>query len=226
MNAAAGRQGTAAHGATAQDVGELGRARVYSLIASLLLAPPDEPLLRALRTSRSPDDDASASLAVVASPFEQAWQQLVQAACAIDVPAAADEYAQLFIAVGTPEVDPSASLYLSGFRNDAPLATLRAQLRDLGLARIGGVAETEDHFGALCEAMRLLIVGADGLAPHSLERQRAFFDAWIAPWYRACMHDLRSASAAVFYRRVAGFAEAFFELESEAFGLAAAPDGS
>lgn len=207
------------------DAAEIGRAHIYSLIASLLLAPPDESLLQTLRASRPPDDGAVASADAAASSFEQAWHQLVRAARDIHATAAAREYARLFVAVGTPDVDLGASLYLSGLRRDAPLAALRASLRELGLVRTRGVAETEDHLGALCEAMRLLIVGADGLAPRPLDCQRAFFDAWIAPWYRACMHDLHSASAADFYKRVAAFAEAFFELESEAFGLVRTDSG-
>lgn len=200
------------------DIADVGRARIYSLIASLLLAPPDEPLLQSLRSAHASDEDASASLEDLA-PFEQAWQRLARAARAIDATRAADEYARLFLAVGTPQVDPSASLYLGGFRMDAPLAALRAQLRSLGLSRSVGVAETEDHLGALCETMRLLIVGTDGFAPRPLDCQRAFFDKWIAPWYRACTQDLHDAGAAVFYRSVADFSDAFFELESEAFEL-------
>lgn len=218
MKASAVRRETAVPVA-AQDLAEIGRARIYTLIASLLLAPPDEPLLQTLRASAASHDDPSATPDASASPFEQAWQALAQAARRIDASAAADEYARLFIAVGTPEIDPSASLYLCGFRMDTPLAALRARLGDLELARSGGVAETEDHLGALCETMRLLIVGADGFAPRPLDCQRAFFDEWISPWYRACTQDLRNADAALFYRRVADFVDAFFELESEAFSL-------
>lgn len=208
----------------APDLAEVARARVYALIASLLLAPPDEPLLQALRDSRAPGD--SVPFDARASPFERAWQHLAEAACAVDAQAVAHEHAQLFIGVGTPQVDPCASLYLAGLRMDAPLAALRAHLRRLGLARTRGVVETEDHLGALCETMRVLVAGADGFAAQPLERQRAFFETWIEPWYRACTSDLRNAPAANFHRCVAGFAEAFFDLESECFGLAgAAPAG-
>jgi TorA maturation chaperone TorD len=96
---------------------------------------------------------------------------------------------------------------------------VRAALRGLGLARREGVAEMEDHLGMLCEAMRLLIAGGPDVGPRPLGHQRSFFAAHLAPWYRACANDIRSARGANFFCRVADVMETFFDVESEAFDI-------
>ena len=41
----------------------------------------------------------------------------------------------------------------------------------------------------------------------------------IVPWYARCLDDIRSADGANFYRKVADLAQAFFEIEYQAFEL-------
>ena len=129
----------------------------------------------------------------------------------MDDDALADEFAALFISVGTPKINPYASLYLAGFINEKPLV---GPARRPGAARAGarpGQREMEDHLGALCEAMRLLVAGGPGHGAQPLAIQQHFFDTHIAPWYGRCLHDIRSAPEANFYRLVADFAQAFFD---------------
>jgi TorA maturation chaperone TorD len=189
------------------------RADLYALVARLLLAPPDAALLAGLAGADpilGTHDER---------PLEDAWEKLVLAAGVVDAQAASDEFAELFISTGTPQVNPYGSLYLAGFMNDKPLADLRADLSLLRLARVQGVGEFEDHLGALCETMRVLVGGAPGLPRHPLERQRQFFEAHIKPWYSACLADIASAEGANFYRLVAAFAAAFLAIEAEAFAV-------
>jgi TorA maturation chaperone TorD len=184
------------------------RADLYGLSARLLLAPLEAALLAEL---------AAADPIMAASderPLEQAWDQLVRAAACFDADAVADEFAALFVSTGTPLLNPYGSLYLCGYLNDRPLASLRADLAHLGLARLHGAAEFEDHLGALCETMRLLVA-----ARRPLAQQRRFFETHIKPWYSACLADIAGCEAASFYRQVAGFAAAFLAIESEAFAL-------
>lgn len=194
---------------------EQARADMYALLARMLRAAPDASMLAAL----------AGADAIVAGqsghPLDRAWERLVLAAGVMDAQSLADEFNALFISVGTPSLNPYASLYLSGFINEKPLVALRADLARLGLGRAPGQREMEDHLGALCEAMRLMVTGsaATGAAPQALARQRQFFDTHIAPWYRRCLHDIRSAPEANFYRLVADFAEAFLDIEAEAFAL-------
>ena len=86
----------------------------------------------------------------------------------------AAEYDALFGGVGKPEVYLFGSHYLSGFLNEKPLARLRDDLAELGLARDEAMPETEDHIAYLCEVMRYLIAG-DDVAVANLTRQREFF---------------------------------------------------
>lgn len=191
---------------------EQARADFYALGARLLLAAPDAGLLAALANA-----DPLASHGD--NPLDQAWENLTLAAAVTDIDAVQEEYDALFISTGTPAVNPYASLYLAGFMMEKPLATLRADLASLGLTRMRGSGEPEDHLGALCETMRILIGGAAGISPQPLSVQKGFFEKHIAPWQAACLADIRNAQGANFYCRMADFIQAFFEIEAQAFDI-------
>jgi TorA maturation chaperone TorD len=129
----------------------------------------------------------------------------------------AEEFDALFISIGSPPVNPYGSRYLSGYMNDTPLAELRTDLVQLGVRRVRGIAEFEDHLGALCETMRVMITGAPGIRRQPVERQQQIFEAHIAPWYARCLDDIASAQGANYYRLVARLAGAFLAIEAEAF---------
>jgi TorA maturation chaperone TorD len=189
------------------------RADLYALGARLLLAPPDAALLDAL----------AAADPILGSheerPLEDAWEKLVLASGVVSSDVVSDEFNALFISTGTPLLNPYGSRYLSGFLNDAPLAALRDDLARLRLARAPGVGEFEDHLGALCETMRVLVAGGAGLPRQPLAQQKTFFETHIKPWYQACLADIADAEAANFYRLVAGFAGAFLAIEEQAFAV-------
>lgn len=194
------------------------RADLYALIARLLFAAPGEALLA----------DVAAADPICAErdgELETAWQRLALAAGVTDPQAVADEFDALFTSVGTPKVNPYESRYLSGFINDAPLAILRADLAELGLARARGAGDFEDHLGALCETMRVLIEGGPGIARQPVLRQKWFFDRHLAPWHARCLADIAGQPEASFYRLVAVFALAFFTIEAEAFAFEESIDG-
>jgi len=189
------------------------RADLYALLARLLLAPPDAALLAALASS-------DPILAEGGDPaLEQAWQQLGVASSVMDPGLVHDEFAALFVSIGTPPVDPYGSRYLAGYMNDTPLAHLRDDLARLGLARIRGRGEFEDHLGALCETMRVLVAGAPGIARQPLAVQRGFFDAHLGPWCMRALDDIANAEGANYYRLVARVAQAFLAIEAEAFAV-------
>ena len=188
------------------------RADVYALLARIFLQAPDAELMRAL---------ADLPVAPMPSrPLDCAWAALALAAQRTPLQAARDEFDQLFTGIGTPQLNPFASLYLAGFINEKPLVRLRSDLARLGLARRNGSRELEDHFGVLCETMRILIEGAHNRAPQPLAVQEAFFSAHIAPWYERFMHDMRTAQGADFYTRVADLADVFLDIEAQAFEVA------
>jgi TorA maturation chaperone TorD len=192
---------------------ELARAQLYAVLGALLLSPPSPlvvSLLAQADTLQSPDH---------AGPLESAWEDVVLAARIMDAGLIREEYDSLFTATGTPLLDPHESLYVSGFMMDQPLAMLREDLRALGVARQPGSAQLEDHLGALCEVMALLI--AQG---RPLGQQRHFFERHIASWAGDCTRDMRDAEGANFYRLVASLIDAYFSVEAEAFAMEPDPD--
>jgi len=176
------------------------RADLYGLLAALLLGP-DAGLVEALAALPRNEVEGDA--------FACAWDALLEASQRCRT-TALEEFDTLFVAPGTPRLNPYQCFYRDGWLMDKPLAQLRETLRALGLQRAPGATELEDHIGALCETMRLLI---ETSRPRAV--QQRFFDGQLAGWTQRCLQDIASAPGADFYRAVAGFAQAFFELESE-----------
>ena len=190
---------------------ETARAELYGLLAALYYAPPSKELMAQLR------------VAVTEAPapggfLEEPWRALVGAARELDDASIATEYVTLFGGVGKPEVYLFGSFYLSGFLNEKPLAALRADIAELGLARDDAMSETEDHFAYLCEVMRYLIAG-DDVAVANLTRQQAFFATHVQPWVLRMCDALQAHPKARFYAAVAGLTRAFVAVEAQGFDM-------
>ena len=194
-------------GAICVDDEDRQRGGFYGLLATLLLAPPDEQQLHALR-----------ALTGDASPLGRAITDLAAAAAEVTPEQATAEFDDLFIGLGRGQVVPYASLYLTGFLNEKPLALLRADLARLGIARVDGIGEPEDHAGILCEVMQGLIDGAFG-SPVALARQRDFYHAHLASWWERFFTDLETAPAAHLYRPLGRMGRLFAAIEAEAFAM-------
>jgi TorA maturation chaperone TorD len=190
---------------------ETARAELYGLLAALYYAPSAPELMAQLR------------VAVTEAPapggfLEEPWRALVGAARELDDASIATEYVTLFGGVGKPEVYLFGSFYLSGFLNEKPLAALRADIAELGLARDDAMSETEDHFAYLCEVMRYLIAG-DDVAVANLTRQQAFFATHVQPWVLRMCDALQAHPKARFYAAVAGLTRAFVAVEAQGFDM-------
>jgi TorA maturation chaperone TorD len=185
------------------------RADAYALLAILLRSEPDAETLRQV-----------AGLGADESEMGQALGALAKAARKTDAVTVAEEFQALFVGLGNSEIRPYGSYYLTGFMYEKPLATLRAAMADLGIARAEGVAEPEDHIAALCETMCALILGLLD-RPVGIDGQREFFDAHIAPWAGRLFGDLETAEGASFYRHVGTVGRLFMEIETQSFEMAA-----
>jgi TorA maturation chaperone TorD len=183
------------------------RSRQYALLAVLLARAPDAELLARLATLRGD-----------ATPLGLAQMALAEAAAAANVERIEREFFDLFIGIGRGELLPYASFYLTGFLNERPLARVRADLERLGIERVNGYSEPEDHAAVLCEVMAGLAAGRFGTAPGA---DREFFEKHLAPWTGRFFADLEQARSAEFYRSVAALGRIFVAIESEAFTLAA-----
>jgi TorA maturation chaperone TorD len=190
---------------------ETARAEVYGLLAALFYAAPSAEL------------HAGLGVAVTEAPapgvmLERSWGELVAAAresCLADI---SREYDTLFGGVGRPEVYLFGSHYLSGFLNEKPLAALRADISELGLARDETLPETEDHVAYLCEVMRYLIAG-DDVEVANLTRQRAFFTRHLQPWLPAMCDAIENHPKARFYAALAVFTNSFISVEIQGFDM-------
>ena len=72
---------------------------------------------------------------------------------------------------------------------------------------------------ALCEVMCLLVAGDSQTAPAPLQRQRAFFERHLRPWYAKFAAQLEAAPSANYYRPVARLLRAFLDVEAQAFDM-------
>jgi len=185
------------------------RAGFYALIAHLMATAPAGATLEAIATAPvlEADPDLPEAVALAAG-----WQGLQQAASGVDASAVAAEWASLFTGTGRPPILPYASFHLTGFLMEKPLAALRDDLAALGLAREAGCGEPEDHLAGVCDAMRVLIERGDWAA------QQTFFSRHLQPWVFDCCRSLSQSELAHFYRALAEFAHAFFQLEARVLG--------
>jgi TorA maturation chaperone TorD len=190
------------------------RAQLYGLVASLFYAAPDAQLLSALVHAdgfRGGDDERTEQGRALAA----AWRELTEA-CRNAFPVLlAHEHTDLFVSAGRAEVTPYVMHYVMRYESETPLVELRRQLAAWGIARRENVNEPEDHVSALCETMRFAIA----VQQRPLAEQKAFFNRYLYRGAIAFFDAVRASDKARFYKHVAGFARAFFEVEREAFDI-------
>lgn len=192
---------------------ETARSELYGLLAVLYYAPPTPEFLANLRVATTEAPAAGAFL-------EEPWRVLVGVTREMTDEAIRQEYNTLFEGLGKPEVYLYGSHFLSGFLNEKPLARLRTELNQLGLARDEAMSETEDHIAYLCEVMRYLIAGED-VAVANLTRQHAFFSTHLQPWVTRLCDDLQQHPKAHFYAALAELTRAFMSVEAQGFDMLA-----
>jgi TorA maturation chaperone TorD len=184
---------------------ELARAQQYAFLSVLLVRAPNAALLGRIAQLRGD-----------ASPLGVAHVALAEAAGDASVERIAREYFDLFIGLGRGELLPYGSYYLSGFLHERPLARLRGDLALLGIERVEGNYEPEDHAATLCEIMAGLVSGTLS-APQGSDRK--IFEKHLLPWIGRFFADLEQADTARFYRHVGTLGRVFMDIEKEAFAL-------
>jgi TorA maturation chaperone TorD len=187
------------------------RANYYALIGRLFYDAPDAGLLAAICSV-----DQNAGAADAGGTLVEAWGSLLDACRSANSETLEPEYADLFISAGKALVSPYILGYASGMAADKHLVRLRQQLEAWGLARRDAVFEVEDHISGLCDVMRFLIEYNQPVAD-----QKRFFEEFVHPGAMPLCDAVEAAEPAVFYKKVALFARAFFELEKSAFEMEA-----
>jgi TorA maturation chaperone TorD len=186
---------------------DIARAQEYGLLSVLLARAPDAALLSHL-----------ALIGCESTPLGSAHRALAEVAGEAQTEKIEREYFDLFVGVGRGELLPYGSYYRTGFLNERPLARLREDLRALGIERVDGQMEPEDHAALLCEIMAGLINGQFGARS---DAQKTMFEQHLAPWIGHFFADMEQAKAADFYRHVGTVGRLFVDIEREAFALPA-----
>jgi TorA maturation chaperone TorD len=184
---------------------DVARAQEYSLLSTLLLSSPDPELLARLGGLRGD-----------ATELGQAHAALGEAASRAAADDVSREYFALFVGLGRGELLPYASYYLTGFVQGSPLAELRESLRQLGIERVEGLWEPEDHAAILLDVMGGLAAGTIQ-APEGTDRR--LFEEYLTPWITRFFSDLERGKSANFYARVGTVGRIFMTLETTGFGL-------
>jgi TorA maturation chaperone TorD len=186
---------------------DLLRAQFYGLLARLFTSPPTEDLLNILRDLESDDSPMGQTLGAISYEAVQISQQDAE-----------DEFNALFVGMVRGELMPFASVYLTGFLHEKPLADLRGDMERLGIARSDDLSQPEDQIGIICEMMHGLITGTFG-SVKELSEQKEFYEAHVSTWASKFFVDLESAKSAVLFKPVGTLGRLFFEIEDEAFGM-------
>ena len=181
------------------------RAQEYALLGALLMRAPDAKLLGNLAQLRGEPTPLGVTHAAISEAASKTTAEKIER-----------EYFDLFIGLGRGELLPYASYYLTGFLHERPLARLREDLGQIGVARAENVYEPEDHAGILCEIMSGL---ASGRLPAPAGSDRLIFERHMAPWIGRFFSDLEHSESAAFYSRVGSLGRVFMDIETEAFGL-------
>jgi TorA maturation chaperone TorD len=184
---------------------DLARSHEYALLSALLARSPDAPMLARLALVRGDETELGLVHAAVGT-----------AAARTDAARVAQEHYLLFTGLGRGELLPYASYYLTGFLHGRPLSNLRQTLRRIGIERLDGQSEPEDHAAIVLEIMAGL---ASGTIPAPAGTDREFFTEHLAPWITRFFSDLEKAAAAEFYASVGTFGRTFVEIERQAFLL-------
>ncbi len=205
----AGNEADVSETAATLDPEEQARANLYGLVSRLFYAPIDSNLLAEI--SRSPGDVDGAE---TGSALVVAWDALREA-CRNAFPVVLrQEYETLFVGVGRAEVTPYLSGYAEPSGPDRYLVRLRGQLAEWQLSRRDSVFEVEDHVAAACDVMRWLIQER-----HTVAEQKRFFDTFVTPGALPFFAAVQNAATSNFYKLVAAFAAAFFEVERAGFEM-------
>jgi TorA maturation chaperone TorD len=189
------------------------RAQQWGFVGRILASPPNSDYLRILATLEGDDTALGQAYAVLARAAAEVMPEQVER-----------EFFELFIGVGRGELLPYASFYLTGFLNERPLADLRRDLAIMGVARVKGRFEPEDHIASIAEVMSGLAAGDfdASVLGCGAAGEAGFFARHLQPWATQFFDDLAVSPSARFYRAVAEVGRIFTDIEIRAFALEAA----
>jgi len=183
------------------------RVQIYRLLSNFLSRSPDKSSLE-IAANLSGDD----------GEFGEAISNFAKIAAQATQTSSDTEFHDLFIGVTRGELLPYGSYYQTGFLNEKPLASLRAEMARTGIERIDELKEPEDHISSVLEMMAGLIEGTYG-PPSSLAQQKKFFNKHVNSWASHFFIDLEGAKYSVLYAPLGTIGRLFMKIEQDAFEM-------
>ena len=196
------------------------RQKYYGLFVLLFWKEPDAELLLSLLERISDRVKGAAQLSPVMS---EGWKNIRSYLEKHGPDEVEYEFVQLFLGPHKPDVKPYESYYLAGSVFQAPLASVRGFMKEIGLEKKKGeLPEPEDALGFELEIMNWLISkqinSKDSEEEEKwLDFQASFLKKHLLIWGPSCSEEVESASNADFYKGAGMLLRGFLELEKELF---------
>ena len=196
------------------------RQKYYGLFVNLFWKEPDVELLLSLQEGIS---DRIKSAAELSKLMSEGWEKIriyLEKNGPNDVEY---EFVELFLGPQKPDIMPYESYYFTGNFFQAPLASVRGFMKEVGLEKNEGeLPEPEDTLGFELEIMNWLIskqnISKDSQEEKMwLDYQESFLKKHLLVWGPSCGEDIESSSKANFYKGVGMLLKGFLEIEKELF---------
>ncbi len=196
------------------------RQKYYGLFVNLLWKEPEVEFLKSLMEGIS---ERVKGAAAVSALMSDGWEK-IKIYLEKNLPDEVEfEFVQLFLGPQKPEVMPYESYYFAGSVFQAPLASVRNFMKEIGLEKNESeLPEPEDTLGFELEIMNWLISKQKN-SRHSeeekiwLDYQERFLKEHLLIWGSTCCDDIESASKSDFYKGVGKLLKGFLEIEKELF---------
>ena len=196
------------------------RQKYYGLFVLLFWKEPDAELLISLLERISDRVKGAAQLSPVMS---EGWKNIRSYLEKHGPDEVEYEFVQLFLGPHKPDVKPYESYYLAGSVFQAPLASVRGFMKEIGLEKKKGeLPEPEDALGFELEIMNWLISKQTNSKDSKeeekwLDFQARFLKNHLLIWGPSCSEEVESAPNADFYKGAGMLLRGFFEIEKELF---------
>ncbi len=196
------------------------RQKYYGLFVHLFWKEPDVNLLLSLLDRISERVKGAAQLSPL---MREGWEEIRNYLEKQGGDEVEYEFVQLFLGPHKPDVMPYESYYLAGSVFQAPLASVRGFMKEVGLEKLEGeLPEPEDTLGFELEIMNWLIIKQTNSKDEEeegrwLDFQANFLKKHLLIWGPTCCENVEYAPSANFYKGAGMLLRGFLEIEKELF---------
>ena len=186
-----------------KDLAEL-RQKYYGSFVNLLWKEPEVEFLKSLMVGISERVKGASSLSTLIC---EGWEKIRKYLEENEPHEVEFEFVQLFLGPQKPEIMPYESYYFAGSVFQAPLASVRSFMNEIGLVKNENeLPEPEDTLGFELEIMNWLITKQKSSKDTKEEKiwldyQESFLKEHLLIWAPTCCDDIESAQKSDFYRQ-------------------------